>query len=76
MTKIRQHQTQNEPLIFEHSSPGKIGYQLPRLDVPPVDPVRALGRDHVREEILGFPRGQRGRSRPALHPAVDLELRH
>ncbi len=55
MTKIRQHQTQNEPLIFEHSSPGKIGYQLPRLDVPPVDPVRALGRDHVREEILGFP---------------------
>lgn len=55
MTKIRQHQTQNEPLIFERSSPGKIGYQLPPLDVPPVDAAAALGSANVRDEIAGFP---------------------
>ncbi len=55
MTKIRQHQTQNEPLIFERSSPGKIGYQLPPLDVPTVDPGVALGSENVRDEISGFP---------------------
>ena len=53
--KVRPHITQNEPLIFEHSSPGKIGYQLPPLDVPPVDAAGALGSDVVREEIPGFP---------------------
>ena len=33
-TKVRSHLTQNEGLIFERSSPGKTGYQLPELDVP------------------------------------------
>jgi glycine dehydrogenase subunit 2 len=53
--KTRPHITQNEPLLFETSSPGKKGYQLPELDVPAVDPEAALGADHVRSEIEGFP---------------------
>ena len=54
-TKVRRHITQNEDLIFERSSPGKIGYQLPALDVPEVDPAQALGAANVRDAIEGFP---------------------
>jgi glycine dehydrogenase subunit 2 len=53
--KVRSHITQNEPLIFERSSPGKIGYQLPGLDVPEVDPAEALGAGNVRADIENFP---------------------
>jgi glycine dehydrogenase subunit 2 len=53
--KVRSHITQNEPLLFEQSSPGKKGYQLPDLDVPPVDARDALGISNVRDEIEGFP---------------------
>src|SRR5882762_5369818 len=53
--KTRQHINQNESLLFEMSSPGKKGYQLPDLDVPPVDPAEALGSGQVRSEIEGFP---------------------
>jgi glycine dehydrogenase subunit 2 len=53
--KVRQHISQNESLIFERSSPGKIGYQLPPLDVPEVDPSEALGAANVRSEIADFP---------------------
>jgi glycine dehydrogenase subunit 2 len=53
--KVRPHPTQNEALLFETSSPGKAGYQLPELDVPAVDPVEALGAQHVRSEIEDFP---------------------
>ncbi len=53
--KVRSHPTQNEPLIFERSSPGKIAYQLPPLDVPPVDAAEALGAGSVRDQIEGFP---------------------
>ena len=53
--KVRQHITQNEALLFELSSPGKKGYQLPPLDVPPVDPRSALGAANVRDEIEDFP---------------------
>jgi len=42
--KTRAHLTQNEPLLFESSSPGKKGYQLPPLDVPAVDAKSVLGR--------------------------------
>ena len=35
--KVTQHLSWNEPLLFERSSPGKRGYQLPELDVPPVE---------------------------------------
>ena len=53
--KVRTHVSQNEGLIFEQSSPGKVGYQLPALDVPEVDPVAVLGASSVRSEIAGFP---------------------
>jgi glycine dehydrogenase subunit 2 len=53
--KIRPHLTQNESLLFELSSPGKKGYQLPALDVPPVDAAEALGAGNVRSEIEDFP---------------------
>jgi len=52
--KVRTHVNQNEPLIFERSSPGKNGYQLPPLDVPAVDPAVALGRAKTRDEIEDF----------------------
>lgn len=53
--KVSTHLSQNEPLLFELSSPGKRGYQLPELDVPAVDPQVALGFDSVRRDIDGFP---------------------
>lgn len=53
--KVRQHINQNEALLFEESSPGKRGYQLPELDVPAVDAKVALGSANVRSEIEGFP---------------------
>lgn len=55
INKVTPHFTQNEGLLFEISSPGKKGYQLPDLDVPEVDPKRALGAGAVRDEIEGFP---------------------
>ncbi len=53
--KVRQHINQNEPLLFENSSPGKRGYQLPALDVPSVDAASVLGAGNTRDEIDGFP---------------------
>jgi glycine dehydrogenase subunit 2 len=53
--KVSRHIVQNEPLIFERSSPGKRGYQLPELDVPAVNPEQALGKGNVRAEIEDFP---------------------
>jgi glycine dehydrogenase subunit 2 len=53
--KVRQHPNQNEGLIFERSSPGKLAYQLPDLDVPSVSPAAALGSGNVRNEIEDFP---------------------
>jgi glycine dehydrogenase subunit 2 len=55
INKVTPHITQNESLLFELSSPGKKAYQLPELDVPPVDAAEALGADNVRAEIAGFP---------------------
>ena len=53
--KVRAHINQNEPLLFEQSSPGKRGYQLPPLDVPAVDAAKALGQGNARAEIAEFP---------------------
>ena len=53
--KVRPHITQNESLLFEMSSPGKKGYQLPDLDVPAVDAAAALGAANVRDAIADFP---------------------
>jgi glycine dehydrogenase subunit 2 len=44
--RIRPHQTQNEALLFEISSPGKYAYKLPALDVPAVDAAALLGQTH------------------------------
>ena len=53
--KVRQHPSQNEGLIFEKSAPGKRGMELPPLDVPAVDPAKALGSEFTRDAIEGFP---------------------
>ena len=52
--KVRPHQTQNEGLVFEKSSPGKRGYKLPPLDVPEVDAKALLGEAY-RSESAGLP---------------------
>src|ERR1039457_7171127 len=50
--KVRPHQTQNEGLVFEKSSPGKRAYKLPPLDVPAVDPAAMLGDLHRKTQGL------------------------
>src|ERR1039457_5996958 len=55
INKVRSHLSPNESLLFERSSPGKKAYQLPDLDVPPVDAAAALGAENVRAGIDGFP---------------------
>jgi glycine dehydrogenase subunit 2 len=52
--KVRAHQTQNEGLVFEKSSPGKKAYKLAPLDVPAVDASSLLGRSH-REKKAELP---------------------
>ena len=44
-----------EGLIFERSSSGRVGYQLPALAVPTVDPGATLPAALVRGEIDGMP---------------------
>jgi glycine dehydrogenase subunit 2 len=53
--KAFRHTSQNEGLIFEKSSPGKRAFELPPLDVPSIDPSEALGENHRREGVEGFP---------------------
>src|SRR5713226_9216452 len=51
----RPHVSRDEGLIFERTSPGKAGVELPPLDVPAVAPAQALGQEFARQEIEGFP---------------------
>jgi len=53
--KAARHITQSEGLIFEKSSPGKRAFELPPLDVPPVDAGEILGMHHRDEGIEEFP---------------------
>ncbi len=53
--KSTPHISQNESLIFERSSRGRVGYDFPKLDVPEADLSFALGAGNVREEITDFP---------------------
>jgi glycine cleavage system P protein (glycine dehydrogenase) subunit 2 len=53
--KARRHVSQSEGLIFERSSAGKRGMELPALDVPPVDPRAELGAEMTRDGVEGFP---------------------
>ena len=51
----RPHVTRNEDLIFERTSPGKSGVELPPLDVPAVSAEEPLGREFFRGDVDGFP---------------------
>ncbi|MGH9723512.1 MAG: aminomethyl-transferring glycine dehydrogenase subunit GcvPB [Candidatus Acidiferrales bacterium] len=51
----RRQVSRDEALIFERSSPGKRGMEIPPLDVPTVDPATALGAGFVREGVSDFP---------------------
>jgi glycine dehydrogenase subunit 2 len=53
--KAARHTSQSEGLIFEKSAPGKRGLDLPPLDVAAADLKSALGTEHAREGIEGFP---------------------
>jgi len=53
--KASRHVNQNEGLIFEKSSPGKRAFELPPLDVPPVDASKAMGTNYRRNGVEGFP---------------------
>jgi len=55
ITRASRHMNRNEVLIFEKSSPGKRAFDLPPLDVPPVDAAKALGDSYRREGVEGFP---------------------
>jgi len=46
---------QNQPLIFESSTPGRIGYSLPEMDIPAVDLNQLLPDDYIREENPELP---------------------
>jgi glycine dehydrogenase subunit 2 len=46
---------EREGLIFERSSAGRIGYQLPPLEVPQVDPAATVPAGLLRGEIDGLP---------------------
>ncbi|MDR3763621.1 MAG: aminomethyl-transferring glycine dehydrogenase subunit GcvPB [Acidobacteriota bacterium] len=52
--KVNTHPSQNEGLIFEHSSPGKKAYRLRQLDVPAVDAASELG-SALRTEAAALP---------------------
>jgi glycine dehydrogenase subunit 2 len=53
--EARPHVNRNEKLIFERSTPGKCGVDLPPLDVPPVSAEELLGVELSRGEVEGFP---------------------
>ncbi len=44
-----------EPLIFEHSRPGRVGFSLPDLDVPAADPGDTIPAQDLRSEAAQLP---------------------
>ena len=44
-----------EPLLFERSRPGRVGFSLPGLDVPPVAPEDVLPAEFLRGDCEGLP---------------------
>ncbi|MCH1624866.1 aminomethyl-transferring glycine dehydrogenase subunit GcvPB [Fredinandcohnia quinoae] len=46
---------QDQPLIFELSKPGRIGYSLPELDVPEFDINEVIPTEYIRVEEPGLP---------------------
>jgi glycine dehydrogenase subunit 2 len=54
--KVTQHPTQNEPLIFERSQTGRIGYRLPKLDVEETNLDDLMPAEFRRaDELEGLP---------------------
>jgi len=45
----------DEPLLFEQSRPGRVGYSLPAWDVPAADANVVLGAEAVRADLPDFP---------------------
>ncbi len=50
--KVTQHPSQNESLIFERSQTGRVGYRLPKLDVPEVSLDELLPEELRRTDDL------------------------
>lgn len=46
---------ENQPLIFEVSTPGRIGCSLPEFDVPEVDLLKLVPQEYIREEEAALP---------------------
>lgn len=46
---------QDQPLIFESSTPGRVGYSLPEMDVPEVDLKSLLPEGYPRDEEALLP---------------------
>jgi len=44
-----------EPLLFERSRPDRVGYSLPALDVPAIEPEEELPAALLREDCEGLP---------------------
>src|SRR5438132_11298622 len=54
--KATTHVVQNEGLLFEESRPGRVGYSIPKLDVPAQPDDQLLDRRLLREdELEGMP---------------------
>lgn len=51
--KASTHVVQNEGLLFEESRPGRIGYSLPKLDVPEISGL--INNRLLRDDIDGMP---------------------
>ncbi|MBM4762267.1 aminomethyl-transferring glycine dehydrogenase subunit GcvPB [Bacillus sp. B15-48] len=46
---------EDQPLIFEISSPGRIGYSLPEMDVPEIEIADLLPKEYIREKDVELP---------------------
>ena len=52
ITKVTNHISQNEQLIFERSQTGRIGYRLPPLDVDEIDLAELVPHQFQRDDDL------------------------
>jgi glycine dehydrogenase subunit 2 len=47
--------TWEEPLLFERSRPGRVGYSIPDPDVPLVDPATQIDPAQLRDDVPSLP---------------------
>ena len=72
--KVRPHQTQNEGLVFEKSSPGKRAYKLPPLhDINTVSKCCPLRLQIVAQGARGLRRSRVEVYGPGSPPPVEAE---